>query len=352
MDTPNAILYNMGFAPPDANVRSKPANYFDTTTLVAGTLTYPLFNNPVLNPALRNKQFPQSDSEIFFITDITGYFNSLFNGTVTASNYSLFLFESYLEILVGDRQKIKIPALEFLNFVEGEVNAVTTVNFRKLVNCRNLRYPIIFNASEQITINFVTNATSAAAFAANTVRVEFCGFKYDKLDWFIKQFSAGNNFDIINYSLYDVQTCVPGAATVYTLFNNANKPLTEFSKILPAATGETFTAEAIELMWSSVAASNPSAMYADLDGIQLNINVNDVLFYTGNAQSQISLISSATVAADTYTFFKRRNFILPEPIVFGSNQKTLITLVQPVIATISAVPFIAILKGTLTRSKV
>lgn len=357
-----ANLGMFGYPSYGDNARRKAATLYDHGTIATGVLEYNLFTNPALSVYSRNRTFPLSGSEIFFINSIKLMLN-LPQANQADSVIHGFLRESFIQISVDEREKIKIPVLECIDFSFAKYQgydatpALVTMVAAHFKRHRKLQHPIIINANSNVSVKLVTNVTSASALDTITFKAYLDGVKLDKLNDYEVDFVKNNTLEELSYSIYDVATL---AATEETLemFSNRNKAVTLFNKTLPLSDKENFQIEAIEIFLASGRnASTPADVLAEANDFYLEIVVDDVSFYQGMNANMFSLFHARSVTLqDSNGDNSNANvceiitsvYVLPEPIIIPANSKASVKLRHGAIVAISGNVLVDF-RGTLTR---
>lgn len=351
------------------NARRKSGALYDNGAIASGTVQYNLFTNTSLSTYDRNRVFPLSGSEIFEINSVSVYFD-FYQATKYSNNLSVFLQESFVQIFVDEREKLKLPLLEVASFFFGssigqgtayaEAQTLHT-NFHK--RQRNLQHAIIINANSNVKIVLVTTSAMSAAFNLSTFKVTLSGIKYDKLTDFEVDFVKNNNLERLSYSLYDVVSLTSAEETV-ECFSVRNKAETLFNKVLPLSDKENFQIEAIEIFGRTDKTNQQLAAY-DINHVldemmdySLEINVDDVNLFQGNdpqmfgcgfyKNAEIDNTGGVDTTKVNLLKIMSNTYVLPVPIVIPANSKASIKLRHRAL-TVPGGNVLISLKGTLIR---
>lgn len=353
-------LTNFGYPLAGDNVRRKAGQLYDNGTFATATTEYNLFINPAVSIYNRNRNFPLSGMEVFFINQI-----QVWLGLTTALTYSAELIqamrESFIQIIVDEREKIKIPLLECANFSYGDYIGATTFESlsQKVFNrARLLQIPIVINANSNVQVKLVTQSTTSTAFNAATFKVYLNGIKYDKLYDFEWDNWKGKPLEELSYSIYDVVTITANEETV-ECFSTRNKAITLFSKTLPLSDKENFQIEAIELFgYGTTTTSSLQAVLNEMRDMYLEITVDDTRFLESTALNMSSAAwaaagsfqdADAAATAITQLVLHKGTYVLPVPIIIPANSKASVKLRHAALSHVAAGNFLVDFKGTLTR---
>lgn len=348
-------LQSFGLLKPGDNVRLRPALLYDTATIAAGTTIYDFFVNPVLAPALRNKLLPLSGQEVFYLDKLAAYFSVA--QTALTANLEEALVKSYLEIKVNEREFLKIPLFEILTLNLHSTIGNDTESYRvDLTNrTKRLQYPIIFNSTANVSVRIVLSANAATALDTGLLRLECTGVKYDKLYSYEFDEIKGRLISRSPYTMYDTNAMWLAAGNT-DLFNNRNKPDSDYSKTFPLSTSETFSIEAIETVHFAMATAYATALN-EIRQLRLNIVVDDVEVFDGFTIDMATLIqyntgdftdAAAVLTAFASLKYKRGGIVLPEPIIIPGKSTVKVNLSY--VAPVALTGFYSVaLKGTLQR---
>ncbi len=333
------------------NARMKPIVYYDTLTMATGTLDYYLFNNPAISLPLRNKQFPISGNEIFFLTSIKALLQSSF-AVLTAANTEFFT-RAYFELVVNDKQVIKVPLCEIMTF-QFAVSTSTYVfqQERKKI----LRFPIIINSGANIKARICFTANGI--LNTQTIKVELGGIKLDKLSQEQIDFAKNMSYERLNATIYDTtQSATPTSARTYDLFADPSKSQNDINKTFPLSNYEVFQVENIELFFpilNTGDATNYTTLINALrnGAFRLLVEDNEVMNFASSELVTALIYMASTVAHYQGSSNPKGSFglTLPEPIEIGTNSRVKIQFDCPALAAnTAAFYFTAMLKGTLQR---
>ncbi len=346
-------------------LRRKFTQYFDKIAIATGTTNYTAFTTSLSDNFSRNKKLPLASDQIFALTHINLFVEELFNTTALYADLLLALQQSYLEIVISSRQKLKIPLYECLSFVySGEIGNTTTRHLREIdsENPKPLAYPLVFNGSQDIQVNIVLNSTLATDLNAINLNVLFTGIQSDILDpAFVFNPILGNQLEEIAYTMWNTLEISTANQKQYSLFSDQTLASNFYSKLLPLSNEERFEVQAIEIFFGGKQADTDYLNLLLNDKIHnyLTIKVNDVEYYQSNLKDILSLstcVSGTFKGSDnsiTHTVtelsFVKKQKVLEIPIVFPSNGLVTVTLDQPGSSLSVNQYFTLLLKGKLLR---
>lgn len=354
-------LQSVGYPGYGDNARSKPFSIFDTLTPVSGQNEYTLFTNPNLTWNMRNKLFPASGTEIFYIDKIRLMFN-LFHastGFVVDANDIKALSESYLHIIVNEREKIKLPLWEIVSFVypnkmTSTVPSATDLLYNYFDNSKKLKYPIIISQRDNVKIKIVLQSGLAADFNQDH-RLTLSGTKVDLLNDFEIDQIKNNPYEVLSYNMYDVATVVSGFNS-YQMFSTRNKSENLYSKIFDLSDNEIFFIEALEITGFGIDKAGTYALKR-LREANIKIIVDDLEYYNGATFEQASIYAQDVIS---FTFdtgksltnycnvFEKKTKVLETPITIPAKSRVKI-LVDADLSYDLSNNLLMQLKGTLVR---
>lgn len=342
-------LKSFGFPTITDNARNKHYCMYDTVTFATGTTQYNLFVNSSLSAFTRNRVLPISNSEIVEIHSIQANLASLID-PATVANLEI-LNRGYLQILVDDREKLKIPLVEILNH-QNLVTVATTSATMEINRKKILRFPIVLNSSSNVIIKIEVPSGVATAYNTLTLDVEFAGIKYDKLSNYDVDLRKGSAFERLSYSMYDVNQITYGAITTYELFATRNKSVTDFSKTFPLGDKEAFTIENIELVFpvKGTTVTEYDAFLRLLKQSVFKLTVDDVEFLNFRSKDMITYLLGGGGVMNRYN--SNFGLTLNSPLTIPANSTVKATLQTPSMTLTGSgtTYFGTILKGTLIRT--
>lgn len=358
------ILQSWGFPRGVDNTRIKPGVIYDTQTIAAGTLEYNYFNTNPSNIFDRNKQLPLSGDETMLIDGINIIFENAAQGFTLIANFTEVLTRSYLEIMVNDTQKIKIPLLEAANFVFANTIGNNTVNFKAnyFSRTKKLQYPIILFKRANTQFRIVLTANAATALNASAVKLQLSGVKLDFVIPNELDPVANNKYEKLSTTLFNTPAIV-AAANTYNLFSDRTLSPNVINKTFPLGDNEIFSIEAIEIVnFATNVSGNFAAHLNEAQQQVLKIGVNQTEYYFGSNSFFNTLFYSLNTtfsdagAVNTNIFVNDWISKAPEvlglvskgtPILIPSSSQVDITLQQPATNLTNFV--MVMLKGTLER---
>jgi len=327
------------------NVRRKSFPYFDTQTITAGVLEYYFFVTNLGNIFLRNKRLPLAGSEVFFIEGITAYIQLNLTTPALVNAFNELMQQSYLLISVDNRVQMKIPGLDFLNYMvtlnEDATPEILSENWygNGKTQLRNLPIPIIMNSTSAFEFKFVTTAAAATAFNTVPMKLVLHGIQLDKLDSFYWDNLKANKFQQIPVTYYDTIAIPDGTEQTFQFFANPAKAANLFSQTFPLSETQTFSCQNIEVFVNQ--ADTPivpsTAFYSRLLN-NLQITIDDVNMYNSNLVSMLSMlagfagnITDSAAATTAYNMLTniRQSKTFKVPIEFPAQSKVNISLTQP-----------------------
>lgn len=334
------------------NARCKYLNKGSQITLAALTTEYNFFTAPLGNPFTSNFVIPFSGDNVFFLKKLALYCD-ISDVTITGTIFGE-LMQSFLEIWVNDRQQYKGSLIKFLNFgwqnidaaVAGEVS-VSVFEEREKVFVN----PIIINSTANIRFRLHMNAAAVAALVGANLFLVMTGFQFDKLKQFEYDELMSNQFQRLDFDMYDIQLAV-AAANNYQLFANPNRSEELFSKVLPLSESETFQVEAIQVIFSEHAgavAPNHNLWFPRKEN-RLSVYLNDVSFWDSYISKALCYYGDYVPAAVNNRLSIWRRDVLETPILIPAKSNNSVVLQQPASTTPAATqPFLVSFEGEITR---
>jgi len=345
------------------NARRKYTAKYDQLALATGTLNYIYFDTNVGNQFLRNARFPISGNEVFFVTAFDLYLDATLGTTAIFAQLDEIFGRSFIEITVNQRQQIKVPLLEVLNFyyndTTGTANSeLTRQRFHSAK--RRLLYPIIMNSTSSVQYKLTLSTASATALNGINARLGLYGVQFDKLDTFYYDVWKGSQFQKVDYTMYQTNLVSTANQNTFTLFQPASQAETDFSKLLPLSEIERFDVNALEIgFFPSAVTSVMSAVFENRRDNVLTVQVEDVELFQGQIKDMLSISNQftgqydntgATILVDQLSRdILRQNLTLEIPLTFPSKSNVNITLLQPGSSLEENDYFVTLLKGVLTR---
>lgn len=336
-DVLNATLYPKG----RQNARTKEFPYFDTATIAAGVLEYFFFVAPLGNIFQRNKRLPLSGSEVFMVDEISAYLNTPITTPALINALNEMLQQSYLVVSVDNRQVLKIPGLDFIQYslVMNEDATPENLNYKVETLKRRLPIPIFMNSTSAFEFKFVTTTAAATAFDTGLFRLVLHGVQIDKLDSFYYDALKNNKFQQISETFYNTVVIPNGNQNTFQLFANANQAQNLFSKVFPLSQTETFQLQNIEIFVNQPDVPiDPLTIYNSRLQNNLRISVNDVDYYNANLQDCLSVVAgfagnitdsaAATVAYNQFLNV-RQSKTFKAPLEIPANSNVIVNLTQP-----------------------
>lgn len=352
-------LRSFGYPMPGDNVFIKPASF----SAIYGLSSVGFVSLFTLQPdqVSSNKSFPLSGSQIVAINEIKF---TLTAQTAVSANYSN-LCKSYFQILRNGKELFKVPLISLVKSANSLVLGNSTkMNFTDGFQSfkKRLKFPIIINSKDEISFRIYSTFSGQPVFG----KVTLIGVTYDKTSNFDKDFRQDNQFEKIDYSLYDVFTIDSTSAKTYSLFNTQGKSENLFSKGLSLSNDEVFQVENIRLIGRGGDASDIS-LSTMVSSINYSLILSDEQRELINLKEPetINLILSQTAntvnsGADTYTIVSDSNnfnngFTLPVPVILKANSNNSASLILPSLTAgvsygyLANDFFVVMLNGTLTR---
>lgn len=331
-------IQNYGFPTPLDNAEVKPFVIYDQQTLAA--TEYQFFNAPI-QAFVRNKQFPLSGSEVYFINKIRLDYSRETSGATLAAFAELMLL-SFLEIFVDDKQYLKIPLVEIYNNMNSDAYFNVGHTATGLKNgwynaSKKLINPIMINSQSNVNIRLSTTATVAGAYAGSFLRLSLYGYKYDKITPVIYDAIKNNQFQRLDYTIYNVVNSAD-AATNFNLFSNRGAAFNTFSKNFPLSDTEAFSLESIETVVFSINDANlandqaAQIVYNEISPSTYNITVNDNEIFAGTLPESYTMFiyKSRTITdsgADTISWLN--NQYVKGGAVFNKTNNDIIPVTIP-----------------------
>ena len=343
------------------NARRKYTQKYDSLALAAGTLDYIFYDSQQGNLFLRNARFPISGNEVFFVTSFDLYLDLSLEAAQFAVLDEIF-GRSFIEITVNQRQQIKVPLLEVLNFYYSDEIGTGTVSIsrqRYHQAKRKLLYPIIMNSTSAVQYKLTLSTAAATALDGKNARLGLYGIQFDKLDTFFYDVWKGSEFQKVDYTMYQTNEVTTVNENTYSLFQPATQPETDYSKLLPLSEIERFDVNALEIgFFPSATTADLQTVFEDRRDNLLTITVENVQLFQAQIKDMLSVSNSfvssfADSAAATSALIVRdvlrQNLTLEIPLTFPSKSNVAITLLQPGASLELNDYFVTCLKGVLTR---
>jgi len=302
----------------------------------------------------RNRNFPISNNEIFWINEIQLCLDDSFPFTPEA------LTRSYISISVDDRIKGKFPFAECLTFSiqNQQDNAATDLSrafTTKINRKRLLQFPILINSSSNVVVKLEMSSNSATQMNNKNIRVYLKGIKFDKIEPFVYDPRKSNNIERLNFTFYDTLSFNTSGGS-FDLFSTQNKNVFDFSKIFPLGDKEVFSIENIELFFNSNSvnvgtSTNDYTILKQLRQSLLKIIIDDIEFINFSNDDFVTLfLFNTSSTLSNMRYFSNKGYTLPTPISIPSQSRVKITLDIPAITYLSNSDYFTVmLKGTLQR---
>lgn len=347
------------------NVLRKQFPYFTQIAMATGVRDYQFFNIPPV-PFVGNKQLPVTGSEVFFIEAISAY--PVLNHTTTAQIDALneLLQQSFLEILIDNRLAVKLPGLDFINYMYSDSQAdqvvVTALNTKIGGNKnadgfmgRQFPIPLIMNSNS--SFSFRLNTPGNAVYNTIPFRLVLHGIQLDKLQSFEWNDLKNNQFQQIPWTAYQTVAIPNGNQNTFALFANRNQAQNLFSEVFPLSDIETFSLQNIEVLFNQPDVPiDPATIWNSRQTNQLYMQIDDRIYYDANLSNMMSLVAGFGATLTTTPnlnvvniFHQRQSKTLDVPQNFPANSKVLITLSQPAGSLGITGEFTVALRGIKTR---
>ena len=366
------LLNQFYYASSSANVRRSTEPLHSNQVLTTGTTEYFFFITALGNPFLRNMQMPLSGTNIFFINSIVGYLQLNITTTALTNALNELLQQSFLEISVDNRVVCKLPGLDFINYMYGDVTSdqVVLTRFQPRLGGnknsdgtlgRKLPIPIVYNSQSAFQFRFVTTAAAATAFNGINFKLALNGVRFDKLDYFNWDEVKGNLFSRVPVTYYETRAIANGNQTTYQLFNNIGVANNLISKTFPLPNTYGFSLQNMEIFFNQPDTPiEPTTIYNSRITNILRMNVNNVQFYEAVLNNDLTSVVASfgqtlttTPNLDCVTTFNQRvskTFDVPLNIAPTSNVE--ITLEQPASSLGITGEITIALRGVETRTLV
>jgi len=323
------------------NARQKEYPYFDTQVITAGVLEYFFFVTVLGNIFARNKRLPLSGQEIYSVDAISAYLQFPISTPALINSLNEMLQQSYLVVSVDNRQVLKIPGLDFIQY-NLNMNEDATPEFLsdKIATVkRYLPLPILMNSTSAFEFKFVTTAAAATAFDTANFRLSLHGVQVDKLDSFNYDMLKQNNFQQIAVSYYDTQVIANGNQNEFVFFANMAQAQNLFSQTFPLSETQSMSIQNIEVFVNQPDVPiNPITIYNSRLTNNLRISVNDVDYYNSNLQDCLSVvaglagnITDSAAATTAYNRFLdiRQSKTFRVPLEIPANSNVRVSITQP-----------------------
>lgn len=334
------------------NARAKWVNKGSQITVAALTPEYNFFAAPLANPFTSNFQIPFSGDNVFFLKKMAAYIDTL----DTALTGTIFnnIMQCFVEIWVNDRMQYKVSLAKIINFGFEDTlllaGAGTTWN-DLWKNEKTLVNPIVINSTANVRFRLHLNAAANAALVGNLITFVMTGFQFDKLSEFEYNDLQDNQFQRIDFDMYEIQPVV-AAANNYQFFANSNQNEELFSKTLPLSESENFQVEAIQLLFSdqNVVAADHSLWYPRRFN-RLTISLNDILYYDSYMHKALSYYGAYVAAGvSDHRLVLNQKDILETPIMIPAKSNNSVILQQPASVTPVAAQLVMLsFEGEITR---
>lgn len=350
------------------DVRRKSFPYYDTVDLATGTMEYYFFTTALGNQFDRNKRLPLAGSEVFFIEAISAYIDLKISSTSLVNSLNEILQQSYLQISVDNRIVMKIPGLDFVNYLYSDSFAdqvvVTAIQPRLGGNLNNdgflgrkLPLPIIMNSTSAFEFKFVIPTAAATAFNGQDMKLVLHGLQLDKLDSFYWDNLKDAQFQKIPVTYYNTIVIPSNVEQTYELFADPAAAQSLHSQNFPLSDIQTFSLQNIEVFFNQPDTPiEPSTIWFNRLENFLKITVDDVDFYSANLQNMLSVFASfgatltTTPDLDFVNMFNvRQSKTFPIPLEIPANSKVRIALTQPAASLGATGEFTVALRGIETR---
>lgn len=350
------------------DVRRKSFPYYDTVDLATGTMEYYFFTTALGNQFDRNKRLPLAGSEVFFIEAISAYIDLKISSTSLVNSLNEILQQSYLQISVDNRIVMKIPGLDFVNYLYSDSFAdqvvVTAIQPRLGGNLNNdgflgrkLPLPIIMNSTSAFEFKFVLPTAAATAFNGQDMKLVLHGLQLDKLDSFYWDNLKDAQFQKIPVTYYNTAVIPSNVEQSYELFADPAAAQSLHSQTFPLSDIQTFSLQNIEVFFNQPDTPiEPSTIWFNRLENFLKITVDDVDFYSANLQNMLSVFASfgatltTTPDLDFVNMFNvRQSKTFPIPLEIPANSKVRIALTQPAASLGATGEFTVALRGIETR---
>jgi len=334
-DILNAYIYPT----PGANARRKDYEYYDNQAIATGTLEYFFFVTALGDQFLRNKTLPLAGSEIFIVDQISAYLSLNISTLALIDDLNELLQQAFLQVSVDNRVQMKIPVLDFLQYLWVDTSIATgTVNTYKLeLAVRNLPMPIILNSTSAFEFKLVMNAAVATAFNGINFRLALHGLQLDKLDSYYWDNWKGAQFQKVSATYYETRAISGAGADTYELFSDQSVSQLLQSQTFPLSDIQTFSLQNLEVYINQPnTAIAPDTIYNSRLPNVFRIHIDDVIYYESNLQNMLSMFAgvagtlTTTPDVATVTFLNvKQSHTLRVPMSFPANGKVRITLEQP-----------------------
>lgn len=352
---------------PTGNLRRDDVELYDKVTIASGTTSYSLFSGSITQ-FVRNLQLPVSGQEIYAVTSLKMFINTLF---ITATDLVELLQKSYLEIVVSNRQQLKIPLFQVLNFQVASVIGATTVANFSSINVQKLKkllYPIILGQSSTVQIKLVITSTAATDLNNVTIEMMMNAIQSTVLDPALQYDpAAGNQFQDIDYTLYNTLAISTANQTDFQCFSDNTLASNLFSQNLPLSADQRFEIQNLEILFVS---PNVASQAETLNKIlnnrsynELKIVVDNTIVYKSSLAQLLNVVTeyanvafldnAGTPVSTNLTTFETliQSKTLQIPVIIPATGNVNVTLSQPGSSLNNGQSFTIMLNGVLKRSK-
>lgn len=364
MDTKS--LLNM-VTVPSGNLRRNIVQLVDKITIATGKTVYPIFSGSITQ-FVRNLSLPISGDTIYALTNLKLISETLFTSTVDLIE---LLQKSYLEIIVSQKQQIKLPLFKVLNFYKSDTIGASPVkanfNISLVGKSKNLIYPIILGQSQNVIVNLVITSTAATDLNNGIIDVEFDAIQSTVLDpAFYYAPQSGNIFQDIDYTLWNSIAIGTANQTTFSLFSDNTLAQNLLSQNLPLPSDQRFELQNIEFLFVS---NNVASQAETLQKIfnnrshnYLTISVNQTILHQSDLSEDINIVTQydnvpfndnagtpVTTNLGTFeTLFQSKT--LKVPVIFPATGLVTVTLDQPSSSLNNGELFTVAFNGSLKRT--
>jgi len=356
------LLNAVGYPTPGDNVRRHSEPLFDTVTVAAGTTEYYPFSG-ALSQFVNNKKLPLAGSEIFAVTGINLFLQTLISTTALYANLLEYLQQSKIQINIDGRTMADYPLLECTSFYIASTLGATPVSYKNnyIKRSKSLVEPIIINSQANVEIKIITTANVATGFDTNKINVQLDGIKLDKLDTLSLNLVDGKQFSQIAWTIWETQQISTTNANTFNFFATQTRAKNLFSEdVFPLSNTQRFEVQAIELFLGGNAGTTDTvpAVRNNRNNNLLKIKVETTDFYNSNVADMLSLAGAkattfddagAVATALVTTEVEYRNKVLQIPLILPATGNVTITVDQPGNSLNSNQYMTLLLKGKKTR---
>lgn len=350
---------------PTSNLRRTIVQLYDKLTFATGQTKYSMFSGAVTQ-FVRNLQLPVSGQEIYAVYRLKCFVNSQF---LTTADLIELMQKSYLEIIVSNKQQLKIPLSQCLKFfystTVGAGAGISSWDARYYSRHKQLQFPIVLGQSSNVQINIVTTTTAATDLNGLTMELELDAIQSTVLDpTFDFTLQAGNVFQDIDYTLWNTISIGTANQNTFACFaTNLGDNLQ--SQNLPLSADQRFEIQNLEILFVSnnVAsqAETLSKIYNNRSYNELLITVDNTIMYKSNLSDLISIVTEYTnvafldnagvpVSTNLSNFeVLTQNKTLEIPIVLPATGNINVSLTQPNSSLNNGEVFTIMMNGVLKR---